>query len=345
MKINYTLWTLAFCTFCLSCKKDTETVLQPVTPDIYLAGGSQSADGVYTAQYWKNDKVFKLVTSSHMPGAVSIAVAGSDIHVLGQAFKDPEGAFGQYWINGVLTPLTKNMTPSWVGDIKVFGQDVYITGGGQIDNRPYSSRNYATYWKNGEAVVLADAVDGGAKGIFVTENDVYVAGMASNGRNGVARYWKNGSRVTLGKDSDISAAMAIVVAGNDVHVVGWGGNPDGNSYAKYWKNGVEYALTDHLEDYSIARDMAISGNDVYIVGDIQKGLKGEAKIWKNGVPGSLPSGIRASDIFILNNDIYVAGSASGSPFNRAVFWKNGTPTFISDGTENVSISSIFVKTP
>ncbi|MCE7040414.1 hypothetical protein [Dyadobacter sp. CY312] len=342
---------LILCTFCLSCKRKTKQDIEPIRPDIYLAGASRSANGIYTAQYWKNDKAVELVTSPYFPSAESIAVLGSDIHVLGQAHRDNTGAFGQYWKNGILTPLTKNMTPAWVGEIKIFGQDVYITGAGQMDNRPYSSPNYATYWKNGEAVVLADAVNGGAAGIFLSGNDVYLAGMASNDKSGVARYWKNGSRVTLGKDTDISAALAISVIGNDVHVVGWGGSyPNGHLYAKYWKNGVEVSLTDHSENLSMAEDIAIVGSDVFIVGYVERylekgGVASEAKIWKNGVPNTLPSGTRASDIFVFNNDIYVAGIGNGSPFERATYWKNGEPTFISDGTKNAWATSIFVKNP
>ena len=350
MKNICTILILVICLFCLSCKKESNPDPEPVTPDIYLAGGSQSANGVYTAQYWKNNKVVELVTSPYLPSAESIAVSGSDIHVLGQAYRDTVGAFGQYWKNGILTTLTKNMTPARVGEIKIFGGDIYITGAGQIDNRPYYSPNYATYWKNGEAVVLADAVNGGAKGIFVSGNDVYLAGMSSNGKNGVARYWKNGIRVTLGKDSDISAATGIVVKGNDVYVVGWGGDPNGHLYAKYWKNGVEVSLTDQSENLSIAKDIAIFGSDVYIVGYVEKylekgGVTSEAKIWKNGVSSTLPSGTSASSIFVFNNDIYVAGTGNGTPFDRATYWKNGEPNFISDGIKTAWATSIFVKNP
>jgi hypothetical protein len=199
--------------------------------------------------------------------------------------------------------------------------------------------------KNGEAVVLADALNGRLRGIYLAGNDVYVCGIASNGQHGVARYWKNGSRITLGKDIDMSAALAIAVPGNDVHVAGWGGKRDGPFYAKYWKNGVEVPLTDQSETNSFAIDIAISGSDVYIVGYVQKGVTSEAKIWKNGVSSPLPSGTSASSIFVFDNDIYVAGAGTGTPFERAIFWKNGVPTFISDGSKNVWVSSIFVKNP
>lgn len=345
MKKHYTVLIVVFCMSCLSCRKKSEPDPEPVTPDIYLAGGSQLANGVNTAQYWKNNNVVELVTSPDLPGAVSIAVTGSDIHVLGQAYQQNARPYGQYWKNNILTALTKKLTPTYAGKILVSGQNVYITGSGQIDPGPSFGINYATYWKNGEAVVLADAVNGQAQGIFLSGNDVYVAGMASNGKYGVARYWKNGIQVTLGNDSEMSAAMAIVASGTDVHVVGWGGPPDGPFYAKYWKNGIEIALTDHSEDYSTAGDMAISGNDVYFVGYVQKGVTSEAKIWKNGVPSPLPFGISASSIFVFNNDIYVTGAGNGTLFERAMFWKNGTATFISDGKKKVWVSSIFVKNP
>ncbi|TDE15183.1 hypothetical protein [Dyadobacter psychrotolerans] len=174
--------------------------------------------------------------------------------------------------------------------------------------------------------------------------------MASNGKNGVARYWKNGVRVTLGKDTDMSAATAIVVKDNDVYVVGWGGKPNGHLYAKYWKNGVEVFLTDQSENLSIAKDIVIIDNDVFIVGYVEKylekgGVTSEAKIWKNGVAGPLPSGTTASSIFVFNNDIYVAGTGTGTPFERAIYWKNGEPNFISDGTKTAWATSIFVKNP
>jgi hypothetical protein len=341
MNRKYTLLFLVLCIFFWSCKKKSKPDVGPITPDIYLAGGSQAANGNYIAQYWKNDKVVELINVNYPLAGGFIAVSGTDIHVVNQAYRLTY-MHGLYWKNGTSIAFSKNPEPEYVSDLAVSGQNVYIVG------IPSQSPRYAAYWKNGEAVIYPDAVNGSASGISLSGNDVYLAGSVSVGGKRVASYWRNGNRVSLASDTDSSFAFAITTRNSDVHVVGQKGShyAEKNYYATYWKNGVEVSLTDHSEDYSVAKDIAIAGNDVYIVGYVKKGNTKEAKIWKNGVPSTLPSGNTVSSIFVFNDDIYVTGSGGGSfDGGRAMYWKNATPIFLSDGTRNVWVSSIFVKNP
>jgi hypothetical protein len=340
MKRKYTLVILGLCICCLSCKKKSKQDVEPITPDIYLAGGSMAANGHYNAQYWKNDSVVEMYTVNYILGGGYIALSGADIHVAHQSFPIGE-AYGKYWKNGVVTTSPKNKVPEWISGLKVFGQNVYILGS-------YEGSGQATYWKNGEAISYTDGVNGDAQGIFVTGNDVYITGSVEINGKRVACYWKNGNRITLGPDTENSYGLRIAVKDNDVHVVGVKGltRSGRDLYATYWKNGVEIPLTDHSEDYSFAQDIAISGSDVYIIGDVTKGITRDAKIWKNGQASTLPSGNMTSGIFAYDGDIYVAGSGEGGfDGGRAMYWKNGNPTFLSDGKTSVWVSSIFVHKP
>jgi hypothetical protein len=339
MKRKFSFLILGLCIFCLSCKKKRNPDVEPITPDIYLAGGS-TENGNHVVQYWKNDEVVNLASLNYMVGDVYIAVSGPDIHVASNTVRIGN-FYGLYWKNGIVTASTNHTVPQWMSDLKVSGQNVYIVGSNE-------GSEYATYWKNGEAITYTDVVKGSAYGIFLSGNDVYLAGSASIGGKRVASYWKNGTRVTLGKDKDTSYGLAIAVKDNDVYVVGHTGLnlTENGYYATYWKNGVEVSLTNHSEDYSVAVDVAISGSDVYIVGYVKKGNTKEAKIWKNGEANTLLSGNSVSSIFAHEGDIYVAGSGGGSfDGGRAMYWKNGNPTFLSDGKRSVWVSSIFVKNP
>src|SRR5690606_2000508 len=113
--------------------------------------------------------------------------------------------------------------------------------------------------------------------------------------------------------------------------------------AKYWKNGVGTLLTDGSEFSSDVIDVAVSGKDVYCVGEIYDGNVITATIWKNGVVQSLPLGLHAYSVCVFNNDVYVAGDGMVDSFKVGMYWKNGVPVKLPDGNKVSSASSLFVK--
>lgn len=315
----------------LSCRKKSESAIEPRKPDIYVT----ISDGMSKfGRYLKNGKVVGLPNDQGYIFANSVFVAESDVYVAGQSLVlngSLGTSVGRLWKNGSATNVDKGIKSRSLLDIVVSEGDVYIAGQGSDAN--------AAYWKNGVAVpidqVSLKSTD--AKKIFVSGKDVYVAGTLDglNGRTAV--YWKNGKIVELGDSSQPSEANSVVVVKNDVYAAGYQ-SVNSQKRAVYWKNGVATFLTDGSEYASFVFDMAISGNDVYCVGGVWNSSKSAvAKIWKNGFPEDLPGGTDAFSIFLFDNDIYVAGAGIGF----AMYWKNGKPFKLPGQLAR----SIFVKNP
>lgn len=124
-----------------------------------------------------------------------------------------------------------------------------------------------------------------------------------------------------------------------------GGSPGyySNAQAKIWKNGIQMPINPTLFLGSV-NDIAIVGNDVYAVGQIDTAayqpsnqVMVKPAFWKNGVPTflSLPGqGGVAYKIQIVGADIYIAGSEYGSSSTgTGVIWKNGTKIYSVGNTE------------
>ena len=181
---------------------------------------SISNTGLPYAQYWKNGELIKLTTSHTFPHARAIFGVGNDIFVAGQASSRNDlysTIVGQYWKNGIVSNVESTISARELLDLVVSEGNVYIAGNGRNSMQNLE----ATYWKNGIAVPLDEAIQkpSAARGIFVVGNDVYVAGSLTR-ENNVAVYWKNGAVVNLGDPVRTSHAFSIAVSGKDVYVAG-----------------------------------------------------------------------------------------------------------------------------
>jgi hypothetical protein len=101
----------------------------------------------------------------------------------------------------------------------------------------------------------------------------------------------------------------------DVYFVG----TSGQNIPTYWKNGVATVLSSGND----ATGIAVSGGDVYVVGQ----ASGGAAYWKNGLFISLKVSqvtTQALAITISGSDVYIAGEIDG----KAAYWKNGVATTV-----------------
>jgi len=145
--------------------------------------------------------------------------------------------------------------------------DVYVAGGSEIG---------VTLWKNGVAQTLSET--GSARSVFVSGNDVYVAGYVFKGYNSIPTLWKNGVAQKL---SEKGFAESVFVSGNDVYVAG----SLGDGEVVLWKNGVAQKFTEK----GMARSVFVADNDVYVAGWVDDERYGgmAAVLWKNGVRQNL----------------------------------------------------------
>jgi hypothetical protein len=82
----------------------------------------------------------------------------------------------------------------------------------------------------------------GTHGIFVSGNDVYVAGWVYRQGKSVATLWKNGEATSLAPHTTWSYAYDMVVVDGDVYVAGVE-EVDSKQVARCWKNGNPMPVT------------------------------------------------------------------------------------------------------
>ena len=127
----------------------------------------------------------------------------------------------------------------------------------------------------------------------------------------------------------------------DIYVCGYEKRSNnGKLIATVWKNGVITSLTDGTND-AVAKDVAVSGNDVYVVGYEEDSNGNQvARFWKNGVPVKLVDtpGSVANLITVSGNDVFIIGRVSENNTYVRKIWKNGVAS-VSQG----DILSIKIK--
>jgi hypothetical protein len=176
------------------------------------------------------------------------------------------------------------------------------------------------YWKiDGQNYKRYDLTDGTlnavADGITARGRVLYITGRErdiSYYPNKVVKYtpfcyWKNGTKTQIsGNGMPYGSSIAVSESG-DVYV----------TYifcGRYWKNGAPVELPDLDSDEASLSDVFISGNDVYIAGQIY--VEDNKKLivyWKNGerttvfsVPNTGAIDLRAQKLFVLANKVYLS---------------------------------------
>jgi len=236
--------------------------------------------------------------------------------------------------------------------------DVYVAG------YDVNAQNQlvAVYWKNGIEIKLpsGQATKCLARAVFVSGNDVYVAGAIGT----QACYWKNGVIVGLPSELDTLQATSIYVANGNVYV----GISQPLMYESQKIHPAEYVVVTPKgqQGYGIsviyeaqvqASGISVSGTDVYTSGSF--GQRGgtdfgaeydlpQACYWKNGNLVQLPFtsymnnialtttdviNSTANAIAVSGNNVYVAGGVGasypndneGNFANYPAYWVNGTP--------------------
>ncbi|WP_343318239.1 FKBP-type peptidyl-prolyl cis-trans isomerase N-terminal domain-containing protein [Sphingobacterium multivorum] len=252
--------------------------------DVYVAGNSLGQ-----GLYWKNGQEVKLEKDANASNhAYSIMVKDGDVYVSGfYRYMSSDGRWhdlARYWKNGQLVELPVGGNNfSYATSIAAVDDDLYIIGSA-TDNHD------DLYWKNSQKLETINELKV-VTGISQLQGNVYAVGETQSGQ---PAYWKNGHTESLSGIRGVTTCVAV--SGNDVYVAGVddsngnGYTLDGRGYidegdvGKCWKNGQLLANLKDTE-YTIYKplSMAVSGNDVYIVGYATDGHNiAPPKLMKNG---------------------------------------------------------------
>lgn len=295
-----------------------------VDTNLYYAGGVGLTDTLGTASYWINGQKFPLQLSSGAVGcsATGIYVSGADVYVSGMMhFWDPPsvpftprwGFTACYWKNGQPTLL-----PDWADRVDYFGYFQMV------------GADYTT-------------------GIYVSGNDVYVAGGEEYPINHgwpdhFTGFWKNGQFTDLPNyvsDTVLTNMVSrpntgsIAMVGNNLYISGYQ-YEFGTAYPTgiYWVNGKLDSVSPSQGE--IIYSLQSVGSDIYMTSTHFQNGQWHAAYWKNGNLNLVDSSIystAAYSIFVSGNDIYVSGYKSINGFADPVYWKNGVETHLGfDGT-------------
>ena len=180
---------------------------------------------------------------------------------------------------GIAIALTAMVAVGCKSSPKETVYDVYVAGSEAHD--PFWK---TVLWVNGKSA-SAPSADGGLKAVFVSGNDVYVAGseILEGGSSMSAALWKNGVAVPLTPSGRVSYAHSVFVSGSDVYVVGTAQQNDTGTWcATLWKMGsprpyqtlrVVLILFLYRAKTSISRDMKktrLQGTHMQLSGEMMK---------------------------------------------------------------------------
>jgi predicted heme/steroid binding protein len=244
------------------------------------------------------------------------------------------------------------------------GLNVYVAGFEEIQDNPA-----ARLWKNGTVQNLvgsrqsrSTAIKTEAHSVFVSGNDVYVAGRETYFHSYYARevtqarLWKNGEMQNLNNEAFSDGALAVFVSGNDVYVLISEVldpeihllDPDQNrirQFFKIWKNGEEEVFAEGGNNCRV-NSFFVSNGDVYVIGRRTTPSGFQATLWKNGVEETLVCESyrsEANSIFVSGNDVYIAGNRHVYHTSTATLWKNGVAESLSDENKSGEAYSVFVS--
>ncbi len=330
----------------------------------------------------KKTKSYKQETSSRIVNAraTSVYVSNNNVYIVGYQHSEDKKTVAKLWKNGTEYDLTDGTNDAFALSVFVSGNDVYVVGYENSDShffRPTAGLIVKSFvaklWKNGIAQNLSnkDVKYSMARSVFVSGDDVYVAGMEvePNEKDSlftVARLWKNGVVQNL-SDNCMGIARSVFVSGNDVYVAGSGKyecSPNAKSYvARLWKNGIAQNLSDGAK-MTWAHSVYVFNDDTYVAGIEypESDLNKETPVlWKNGIVQYMNianitsntgcdnvTGSANSICVSESGDVYVVGFINcGNIYS--VLWKNGIAQLINqDGTfqmieELARNNSVFVS--
>jgi hypothetical protein len=224
----------------LSSLRSSANMILVSQGDVYVTGEDFKDNGPYNgnAFYWKNEQKIEFSELGHTS---SIAVNGTDVHVIGNYYTSIPSYNAAYWKNGERITLTgtEKYRPhsTSLRGIAMDGDDVYICGNGILTINQKTGY-YPFLWKNGILIDLpipsANNIDTSITSMTSEDGHVYICGQTRT-ENGSYQpiIWKDNAIMTF-YDSPVFSGFTPQVVNGDIYLKGWSGNT-----GILWKNGVE----------------------------------------------------------------------------------------------------------
>lgn len=233
---------------------------------------------------------------------------------------------------GSVVPADMAVKPD--GKVYVFGTSYDTNGNGN-----------ASLIIDGTATAFATGTS--ATHLFLSGNDEYLL---------YDHYYSNGVQTKLKKNSVVSTvtntgrAGGLFVSDNTSYIAYNKTGTNGNYDAIVLKKGTqEVPITNGTVFGDYASQVAVSGNDIYILGSTMSG-KRKITVWKTTKQSSSVQATNITDgtnnaygrnIFIKGSDVYIVGNEQINGILIATVWKNGTPTRLANTNSNAT--DVFVS--
>ncbi len=178
--------------------------------DVYVIGERRMQNWLTPVTcYWKNGQRTDISGQDTTASDQDIIVSGGNIYMMWSVVYNNSGQLQTRYSKNAGNPtLLQDGTPHIGGSaIAVIDNDVYIAGTGiNTNNQSFISK----YWKNG-APVTVGTDDSFALSLYLSGNDVYVAGYQESQSGSPAVYWKNGKAQQLTNGSGSALIRQIIV--------------------------------------------------------------------------------------------------------------------------------------
>ncbi len=301
---------------------------------VYTAGYYVNSNNKRVACYWINNTKYDLTDGSGSAQALDITVVNDVVYTAGY-YMNGSTLIPCYWINDKKYELCDMPDYGEALAIEVYDGKVYTAG---YCNTSDNKRS-ACYWVNQEKHILYTLITPTstryaiARDIAVIDGNVYACGTYNFGKDKIACYWVGSTKYDLQSTNYDSYAYSMYYTGSGFYIAGSYGDgrpcyfeTELDGYKKLYSS----LNTNQTGGYAYAKDICISGNDVYTVG--YRGILGtdEALFWKNNTveqiigsdysPGTAKS-FTAESISISGDVIYIAGNNHN---NAACYWTRKT---------------------
>ena len=299
--------------------------------DVYV-GGYVGAMGIGKPAVWKNE--VPIILSENNGMIYSLVVDKGNVYAAGYEKLDT-CVCATLWKDDVVLY-------SFCGGFSTTINSVAVSGNGSV---------YMSGEINGVGKVWKDSVEQSgyanlsrAYSIFISDEDVYVAGISTDIK---AVVWKNGTELYTLTVSEYNYAKSVVVADDNVYTAVYGVTDEGYLIPHVFKNDTMLYVLDAIcpiESSSYPLGLYVSDNgDIYMAGSDGEGWGNSvAKLWKNGESVPLDLGGMAStyafSVFVSGDNVYVVGYEPWS-FYKALLWKDGKLTTL---PSNGGAYSVFV---